>query len=119
MRTSEKYAEMGMTEIAKGKVTDKYGHVFFPKKARSPLRAIRLHYRECMGSDRRKQAKAENYELVKDCVDPMCPLYDFRLGKNPFLGKPMTQEQKKAVVKRLSLGRGASKNRDVENSHAH
>lgn len=34
MRTSEKYAEMGFVEVGKGKVQDKHGQTYYPKKAK-------------------------------------------------------------------------------------
>jgi len=59
MRTQEKYAEMGFVEMGKGRVQDKYGQVFYPKKARSPLQAIKLFCRECMGQSRLKPKSQE------------------------------------------------------------
>lgn len=106
MRTGEKYKEMGFTELSDKKVQDKCGNIYYPRKARSPLKAIKFFCRECMGMDRRKKSQVENVELVRDCVDPMCPLFDFRLGKNPFYKRILTKEQKKAVVERLDLARG-------------
>jgi len=103
MKTAEKYKEMGFTELGKGKVQDKHGQIYYPKKAKTPQTAIKLFCRECLGMDRRKKTKTENYELVRECTDPMCPLYDFRLGKNPFLSGKMTEEQKKAASERMVL----------------
>ncbi|PKN68056.1 MAG: hypothetical protein CVU57_00030 [Deltaproteobacteria bacterium HGW-Deltaproteobacteria-15] len=40
----------------------------------TPVTAIQAHCRECF---------AWELEEVKKCTDPMCPLYAFRLGKNP------------------------------------
>ena len=58
---------------------------YYPKKSRKPLQAIR-HFRfECMGWDRLYKDSGKPYEDVKDCPDEMCPLFDFRLGKNPYL----------------------------------
>ena len=103
MRTAEKYKEMGFTELSGKKVQDKHGDIYYPRKASSPLKAIKFFCRECMGMDRRKQSQVENVELVRDCVDPMCPLFDFRLGKNPFYKSTMTEEQRKAASIRMSL----------------
>ena len=40
----------------------------------TPLSAIRAHCLECM-----------NWQIgeVKECASPLCPLYPFRLGKDP------------------------------------
>lgn len=105
MKTSEKYKKMGFTEISDTKVKDRHGTIFFPKKSKSPLQAIKLFCRECQGMDRRKQAQVENVELVRECTDPMCPLFDFRLGKNPFHRRIMSEDQKKAASARLSMMR--------------
>jgi hypothetical protein len=107
MKTQEKYNEMGFIKLSDAKVQDKYGNVYYPRKASSPLKAIKFFCRECMGMDRRNQRQVENVELVRDCVDPMCPLFDFRLGKNPFIKRILTEEQRKATAERLKLARGA------------
>lgn len=117
MRTAEKYKEMGFTELSDKKVQDKYGNIYYPRKARSPLKAIKFFCRECMGMDRRKKAQVENVELVIDCTDPMCPLFDFRRGKNPFLSGLMSEERKEAAVKRLALSRGADLDRVGEHEN--
>jgi hypothetical protein len=64
---------------------------FYPKKAKTPLKAIRLFCFECMGMDRRVPLGRAKKPIddVKGCTDEMCPLFDFRLGKNPHLrGNP-------------------------------
>ena len=120
MLTSEKYHDLGFKELGHGnKVQDRHGNIYYPRKARSPLQAIKLFCRECMGSDRRKKAKAENYELVRDCPDPMCPLYDFRFGKNPFLKRTLTDGEKKAAAARLSFALESHKKSSAENSERH
>ena len=118
MRTEEKYQEMGFTQLGKGKVQDRHGDIYYPKKARSPQQAIKLFCRECMGMDRRKKNKQENIEMVRDCTDPMCPLYDFRMGKNPFLTGHMTEERKKAASERMKLFHQAVKQSSGENEAA-
>ena len=105
MRTAEKYKEI------------RHGDVYYPRKAKSPLKAIKFFCRECQGMDRRKKSHVENVELVRDCVDPMCPLFDFRLGKNPFYKRNLTKEQKKAVVARLDLARGPLNNLDAQDEN--
>ena len=50
-----------------------------PKKCKSPAKAIREFCIECMGG-----RENEGYlKLVRECVSPHCPTYEFRLGKNP------------------------------------
>ena len=44
------------------------------EKITSPLKAIRCFCIECMGGQ---------VTYVKDCTSKTCPLYDFRMGKNP------------------------------------
>jgi len=118
MKTSEKYKEMGFTELGRGKVVDKHGKEYYPKKATSPLKAIKLMCKECMGSDRRERLKQENVDMVRNCPDPMCPLFDFRMGKNPFLRGNMTEDQKKAASTRMKLLVGQHKGSSVEKSDA-
>jgi len=61
----------------------------FARKSKRPLKAIRLFCMECMGMDRRYKNPPHPIEDIKHCTDKLCPLYDFRLGKNPFLtGRP-------------------------------
>ena len=43
-------------------------------KSITPLKAIRKHCLECSGGSPSE---------VKNCVIPECPLYQYRLGKNP------------------------------------
>ena len=105
MKTAEKYEEMGFTKLGKGKVQDRHGGIYYPKKAKTAQKAIKLFCFECMGMDRRYKNPPKPYDDVAKCTDPMCPLFDFRVGKNPFLGKPLTDEQRKAAVERLALAR--------------
>ena len=109
MLTSEVYRRQGITELGRGKVQDKTGRTYYPKKAKSPLSAIKFFCRECMGQDRTKPKSLENANLVHECCDPMCPLFDFRLGKNPFLRRVLSEDQKQAVGERLTLARGLHK----------
>ena len=81
--TNDKYQEMGF-EVKGKAVTDRFGQRYYAKKARSPAKAIRLFCYECCGWDRRKSKSDKPVEDVKNCTDPMCPLFDFRFGKNPF-----------------------------------
>jgi len=48
----------------------------------------------------------ETYNDVKNCTARDCPLYPFRLGRNPFRTKrEMTEEQRTAAVERLAKAR--------------
>lgn len=56
------------------------------------LRAIRLKCYEC---------SCYQSNEVKDCPVTNCPLYPFRLGKNPFRKKELTEEKKKELRERF------------------
>ena len=48
------------------------------------MKAIRAFCIECMGGNRGE---------IKRCTAPGCPLYHFRMGKNPYLPKrPITPD---------------------------
>lgn len=117
METSEAYKNLGYTELSDVKVQDRHGAIYYPRKVTKPLRAIKHFCGECRGMDRRKKAQVENVKLVRDCVDPMCPLFDFRRGKNPFLSGLMSEEQKEAAVKRLALAHGADLDRAAQHEN--
>ena len=74
---------------------------YYPKKSKKPLRAIRYFCFECMGWDRRYKDSGKPFEDVKGCTDKMCPLFDFRMGRNPFHTINLTDEQRVAIGKRL------------------
>lgn len=80
----------------------------YPKKSKQPLKAIRLFCSECMGMNRRMKKANIPYVDIKSCTDEMCPLYDFRFGKNPFLKRRVSQGTLDALEKgrkRLILSR--------------
>ena len=62
------------------------------EKITSPLKAIRCFCVECMGGQVRE---------VKDCTAPNCPLYAFRMGKNPYRSRELTVEERQAIAERL------------------
>lgn len=70
-------------------------------EVRSPLKAIRKFCVECMGGNRVE---------VKACTSPKCPLYAFRMGKNPYNKKVLTEEQKAEVRERLLAAREKKNN---------
>lgn len=39
---------------------------------------------------------------VKDCIDYECPLWKYRMGKDPDLKRNYTDEQRKAIKERLN-----------------
>ena len=68
-----------------------------PKKQKKPLKAIREFCIECMGG-----RENEGYiKHIKNCGVLDCALYEFRLGKNPFHKKQLTDEQKKVKADQL------------------
>lgn len=63
----------------------------------NPVKAIREKCLECC---------CGSITEVKECTVERCPIYPFRLGKNPFRQKKeMTEEQRKAAGERLRKAR--------------
>ena len=76
-----------------------------PKKCKSPVKAIREFCIECMGG-----RQNDGYmKHIKDCGSPDCALFDFRLGKNPFHKKQLTDGQKKLKADQLKTSVSADK----------
>ena len=70
----------------------------------SPLKAIRENCIECCSG-----SKGE----VKLCTCTKCPLWPFRLGKNPYRkGRIMTDEQKQAFSERIKTMWANKKNNE-------
>ena len=64
---------------------------------KSAIKAIRAKCIECSGDSRQE---------VKICPIKTCPLYAYRLGRNPNRkGREWTEEQKEALRKRLKEAR--------------
>lgn len=60
----------------------------------TPVKAIRQHCLECSGGSPSE---------VRNCVILDCPLYAFRLGKNPNIkSRILSREQKDEIRKRFS-----------------
>ena len=76
-----------------------------PKKQKKPLKAIREFCIECMGG----RDNEDCLKQIKDCGSPDCALYEFRLGKNPFHKKQLTDEQKKLKADQLKTSVSADK----------
>jgi hypothetical protein len=102
MNTTEKYKEMGLLAVGKNKVVDKEGTTYYPRKVKKPLKAIRFFCAECMGMDRHNPRSPFPQDAIRLCTDPMCPLFDFRMGKNPFMKRELTEDQKKVARDRLA-----------------
>lgn len=71
----------------------------------NPLKAIRAKCIECSGGDRKN---------VKDCEIPTCPIYPFRMGKNPNRTTvcTTTEEQKETANARLKKAWENKKNKE-------
>ena len=79
----------------------------------TPIKAIRLHCLECSGGSSNE---------VRLCVIPDCPLYPFRLGKNPNIKREYSEEQRAKMQEQLKKARLSAKtgsyNRE-KNANAH
>ena len=62
------------------------------QEAKTPLKAIRLKCLDCT---------CQQIEEVKGCTITGCALYPFRLGKNPYNKRVLTDEQRQAASERL------------------
>lgn len=78
----------------------------------SPAKAIRAFCLGCVGYSANE---------VKLCPSVKCPLHPFRFGKNPYLKRELTEEQRQASAARLaamrekaSLKRNSEQNTFIE-----
>ena len=69
-----------------------------PKKCKSPVKAIREFCIECMGG----RDSEGNAKRISECQVPVCPLFEFRLGKNPYHTQNLTKEQRMERANRLN-----------------
>lgn len=60
-------------------------------KITSPLKAIKAKCLDCC---------CGQYVEVKNCTCKDCPLWDFRLGKNPHRSRTVTEEQRERMRER-------------------
>ena len=67
-------------------------------EATTPIKAIKAKCLDCCCGQR---------EEVRECPAKECPLWQFRLGKNPNRARNMTDEQRKAAAERLAKARAA------------
>ena len=58
------------------------GKTYWVTRHKSPVKAIREFCFTCMGMTRTAKDPPKPYDDVKECADDLCPLYDFRFGKN-------------------------------------
>jgi hypothetical protein len=66
-------------------------------KITNPIKAIRANCIECSGGSQNE---------VKMCVIPECPLFPFRMGKNPFRkARKLSEDQKASAAERFRLVR--------------
>lgn len=61
------------------------GTKYYPRKDTSPVRSIRLFCLECCGMWRTQKNPEKPYEDIRGCPDILCPLWEFRFGKNPYI----------------------------------
>jgi len=67
-----------------------------PKKVTRPIKAIREMCIECMGG----RGNQGYTKLIAECSSHDCPLYAFRLGKNPFHKQKLSDLQRKTLADR-------------------
>lgn len=65
-------------------------------RKRKPLQAIKEFCLQCMCGD---------WNEVKKCTDQDCPLYEFRFGKNPYLKREISDEERDRLKERLARAR--------------
>ena len=66
----------------------------------NPVKAIRAYCIDC------SQSTSE----VAKCVIPDCPLFPFRMGKNPFrTHRTLSEDQRAALRERLTVARSKSR----------
>lgn len=69
------------------------------QEIKSPVKAIRAFCLDCCGG---------NSNEVKNCTSSICQLKPFRFGKNPYIKRQLTPEQKAAAAERMrKMRRGA------------
>ena len=76
------------------------GISYYPRKAKKPLKAIRLFCFECMGMSRRQKMAPEPADDVKNCSDDLCPLFEWRFGKNPYPSKSRVEMGRRLAASR-------------------
>lgn len=67
----------------------------------TPLKAIRAKCLDCC---------CGSFNEVKMCPCTDCSLYEFRFGKNPYLKRELTDEQREKAAQRLKAARDKRRN---------
>ena len=67
-----------------------------PKKLEIPVKAMREHCIECVGSPINEGWQT----LIRECPSVECALHDFRMGKNPFHSQNLSEEERKRRAER-------------------
>lgn len=67
----------------------------------NPIKAIREYCLYCV---------CDQANEIKLCPSTGCPLYPFRMGKNPYLKRQHTEEQKAQMRERMMKAREKLKN---------
>ena len=68
-----------------------------PKKLKSSVKAIRENCIDCMGG-----RDSEGYaKHISECSVPVCAVFEFRFGKNPYHTQSLTKEQRMERADRL------------------
>ena len=65
---------------------------------KSPIKAIRAFCLDCCGGSSTE---------VRECTSKRCPLKPFRFGRNPYIKREMTEEQREQAKERLAKAREA------------
>ena len=65
---------------------------------KSPIKAIRAFCLDCCGGSSTE---------VRECTSKSCPLKPFRFGRNPYIKREMTEEQREQAKERLAKAREA------------
>ena len=64
------------------------------------LQVIKQNCQECCGSNLDKPRNT--MDEVKRCQAFSCPMWPYRLGKNPFVKRKLTEQQKKEAAERFA-----------------
>lgn len=65
-------------------------------KNSSPMKAIREKCLDCC---------CNSYSEVTNCPSVKCPLHPFRFGKNPYIKRELTEDQKIKMSERMKKAR--------------
>ena len=84
--------------IRSERVVHRDGSVTWRKVCTTRREAIKVFCAECHALlDRRDKMKAIQLEVIRGCTDTDCPLFPFRVGKNPFTRRKGTFKRSSAT----------------------